>query len=381
MKTNPLLTSPGFENPEVENSPTLLDVKWSRRSVVGLLGAVAATLGLAGRSTVQASSGQLNIYSWPNYFSADNLKAYALRTGVTPNVSVYDSNETLFSKLNSPAGVGYDIAIPSSSWIRQMSGKGLLQEIDHSRLNLASLDQALLNRGYDLGNRYSIPKDWGLLGVLYDPDAVGGEIVTWEDFFRAGERPGVSGKIRLSVSGWETIGPDLWLQGKDWNTIGSSDIRAAGERLKRFAKHVKTFAGLDPSSVASGAIAMAQTHQAAARAAISLNPRLRWAVPGPVSELWVDNYAIVKGARNIDQAYDFISAQLQPDVQVSETRYIGFPAALAGLRERIGADVPHADLIFGGDHLDFSKLTSFIVNPETIGTYLQTQIEIQAAAG
>ncbi len=44
-------------------------------------------------------------------------------------------------------------------------------------------------------------------------------------------------------------------------------------------------------------------------------------VPRPFSELWVDNYAIVKDAPNLDQAYDFLAYQLQPDVQLAETQY------------------------------------------------------------
>jgi spermidine/putrescine transport system substrate-binding protein len=356
----------------------------SRRSVLAMLGAAPAGLALASAlpgGSARAAGGELNIYSWPDYFSTANLEGYAKKSGVTPNIATYDSNETMFAKLNSPAGAGFDIVIPSSSWIRQLADKGLLQELDHSKLNLASLDQDLLNRDYDPGNKYSIPKDWGLLGVVYDPEAVGGEIVTWDDFFKAFDKPGVTGKIRLSDTGWETIGPQLWLEGKDWNTATNDEIRAAGEKVKALAKHVKSFSGLDPNSVANGAITLAQTNNGTARAIIGLNPKLKWVVPGPFSELWVDNYAIPKDAPNLDQAYDFLAYQLQPEVQLAETQYVGFPAALAGLKEKLPADTKNIDLIFGGKDLDFKKLTSFVVNPETIGTYLQVQTEIQAAAG
>jgi spermidine/putrescine transport system substrate-binding protein len=353
----------------------------TRRSLLGAVPAAAALAAGLGKPMRAHAAGQLNIYSWPDYFSTDDLAAYAKKTGVTPNIATYDSNDTMFAKLNSPAGAGFDIVIPSSEWIKQLSEKGLLEEIDHSKLNLASLDQHLLNRDYDPGNKYSIPKDWGLLGVVYDPAAVGGEIETWDDFFKAGEKDGVSGKIRLSSSGWETIGPRLWLDGKNWNTATADDIRAAGEKLKPWAKNVKSFSGLDANSVANGAIVMAQCNQGKARACIGLNPKLKWAVPGPWSELWVDNYAIVKGAPDPDQAYDFLGFQLQPDVQLKETQYIGFPAPLAGLKDKLPADTKDADIIFGGANLDFSKLTSFVVNPDTVGVYTQVQSEIQAAAG
>ena len=364
--------------------PAALGTLLSRRSLLGLMGAVpaAAALSAVFPGTMQANAaGALNIYSWPDYFSQTNLDAYAKKTGVTPNIATYNANELMFAKLNSPAGAGFDIVIPSSGWIKQLADKGLLAELDHSKLNLASLDQNLLNRDYDPGNKYTIPKDWGLLGVVYDPAAVGGEIKTWQDFFDAGAKPGVSGKVRLTKDSGETLGPALWTAGKDWNTATEADIRAAGEQMKLFAKHVKTFSSFDPAAMASGAIVLAQANQAAARGAIQQNPKLKWVVPGPFSELWVDNYAILKSAPDADQAYDFLAYLLQPDVQVSETVYNGYPAPLAGLQAKLPADTKNADLIFGGPGLDFTKLVSFIVNPATIGVYQDVQTEVMAAAG
>ena len=153
----------------------------SRRSVLGLLGAAPATVAFSGvfpklSSARAASGGQLNIYSWPDYFSTDDLAAFTAKTGITPNISSYNADEILFSKLNSPAGADFDIVIPSSGWIKQLASKGLLLELDHSRIDFAALDPSLLNRDYDPGNKYSIPKDWGLLGVVYDPEVVGTEI-------------------------------------------------------------------------------------------------------------------------------------------------------------------------------------------------------------
>jgi spermidine/putrescine transport system substrate-binding protein len=355
----------------------------SRRSLLAMMGAAPAAAALSGLLPAGAAhaAGALNIYSWPDYFAQDDLDAYAKKSGVTPNISTYNANELMFAKLNSPAGAGFDIVIPSSGWIQQLAGKGLLQELDHSKIDFKALDPSLLNRDYDPGNKYSIPKDWGLLGVVYDPDAVGGEIKTWQDFLDAGAKPGVSGKVRLTKDSGETLGPALWIAGKDWNKATEADIRAAGEVMKDFAKHVKTFSGFDPAAMASGAIVLAQANQSAARGAIQQNPKLKWVVPGPHSEIWVDSYAIAAKAANVDQAYDFLNFFLSPDIQVKETAYIGYPAAIAGLQGKLGADVKNADLIFGGSGLDFDALTSFIVNPETIGVYTEVQQQVMAAAG
>jgi spermidine/putrescine transport system substrate-binding protein len=355
----------------------------SRRSLLAMLAAAPAATALSSVLPRAAfgADGAVNIYSWPDYFSTDDLAAYAQKSGVTPNIVTYNANEIMFSKLNSPAGADFDIVIPSSGWIRQLADKNLLQPLDHSRIDLSALDPSLLNRDYDPGNTYSIPKDWGLLGVVYDPEAVGGEIKTWQDFFDAGARPNVSGKIRLTKSASETVGPALWIAGKDWNAATPDDIRATKDFLKGFARHVKTFSSFDPAAMKSGAIVLAQANQAAARGAIQQNPRLKWVDPGPKSEIWVDSYAIAAQAQHVEQAYDFLNFFLSPDIQVKETQYLGYPAAIAGLQGKLGADVPNADLIFGGSGVDFGALTSFIVNPATIDVYQEVQNEVVAAAG
>jgi len=362
----------------------------SRRTVLGAAAlaplaaflAACSSTGSGGSATASAKlTNQLNIYSWPDYFSKDDLAAYAKKYGVTPKISTYTDTNTLFTKLNSAAGAGYDIVVPSSGWIKQIAGKGLLEELDLDRLDLKHLDQSLLNRNYDPGNKYSIPKDWGLLGVVYDPDATGGEIKTWQDFFDAGAKPGVSGRIRMTSAAEETVGPALWMQGKDLNTKKISDIKGTEDFLVGFAKHVKTFSAFDANAMASGAIVMALANQAYARNAILLNPKLKWVVPGPTSELWVDSFSIAKNAPDLERSYQFLEYQLTPKVQVNETVYLGYPASLKGLKSKLPSDVKERDLIFGGPDVDFDKLTTFVVNPDTYPTFQEVQTKVQAAAG
>ncbi len=111
------------------------------------------------------------------------------------------------------------------------------------------------------------------------------------------------------------------------------------------------------------------------------NPKLKWVLPGPVTELWVDNYVIVKNAPDLDNAYSFLNYQLREDVQIASTKFIGFPSALDGLEEKLPAETQLPDMIFGGKDVDFSKLVSFILNPKTVGVYLKVQSQVQAAAG
>jgi spermidine/putrescine transport system substrate-binding protein len=343
-----------------------------------LLGSLGAGPALARSS--RGASGTLNVYSWPNYFSAGNLKAFKKQTGTSLNISTYEASDALFAKLNTAAGAGFDLAIPTGGWIPEMASKGLIQELDHDKIPFKYIDKNLLNKVYDKGNKYSIPKDYGVAGVVYDPVAVGGTIKTWSDFFDAAAKSGVSGKVQLAASAYDVIGPGIWADGGDWNSTSSKVIKAGADRVKAIAKNVKEFSGFDSDGIVKGTVVLSYCDQALARAAITQNPKLKWVVPGPISELWVDSYVITKKAPHVDTAYQFLNFQLQPAHQIADTEFLGYPTVLPGLRSKLAKSTKQVDLIFGGKGVDLDKLTSFVLKPQTTELYTQLLNEIKAAA-
>lgn len=348
-------------------------------------GAGAVLLGSLGTGAAfarsrHAAGGTLNIYSWPNYFSARNLKAFKAQSGATINISTYEASDILFAKLNTAAGAGFDLAVPTGGWIPEMVSKGLVQKLDHSRIPFKYIDKSLLNKVYDPGNVYSIPKDYGVSGVVYDPVAIGGKIKTWRDFFDAGAKPGVSGKVQMAASAYDVIGPGVWADGGDWNSTNPKVIEAGASRVKAFAKNVKEFSGFDSDGIVNGSIVLSYCDQSLARTVLSQKPKLKWVVPGPISELWVDSYVITKTAPDLDNAYKFLNFQLQPAHQISDTEFIGYPTVLPGLRSKLAKNTKLVDMIFGGKGLDLDKLTSFVLKPQTTGLYEKLFEEIKAAA-
>jgi spermidine/putrescine transport system substrate-binding protein len=343
-----------------------------------LLGSLGAGPAFAGSARQTATT--LNVFSWPNYFSAVNLKAFKKQTGTSLNISTYEASDALFAKLNTAAGAGFDIAVPTGGWVPEMVSKGLLQKIDHSRVPFKYLDKALLNKIYDKGNEYSIPKDYGVSGVTYDPVAVGGTIKTWKDFFDAGAKPGVSGKVQMAASAYDVIGPAIWADGGDWNSTDPKVIKAGAARAKAFAKHVKEFSGFDSDGLVKGTVVLSYNDQGLARIALEQNKKLKFVVPGPISELWVDSYVLTAHAPNVDTAYKFLNFQLQPAHQIADTEFLGYPTVLPGLRSKLAKSTKQVDLIFGGKGVDLDKLTSFVLKPQTTELYTQLLNEIKAAA-
>jgi spermidine/putrescine transport system substrate-binding protein len=368
--------------------------KMSRAKFLALAGASAATLAGCGSSSSSSSNttsaaantttavkgGSVNLWTWPQYFAPKNLALFTQQTGTHVNQATYDSNDAAFAKLNVSGGnSGYDIVIPANDFVPLMAAHGLIQKVDHSRIPWQYVNPALLGRSFDPHNEYSIPKDYGALGVIYDPAVVKHPIVTWQDYLDAGAMPGISGKVELSDEPNDTLGIGLVATGKDWNDDNPADLNHAADVMKAFAKHVKAFNEFDTSGVANGSVVMAVVDQGTARLMMQQKHSLKFVVPQPRSKLWIDNYCIVTNAPDINQAYSFIDFMLQPAQQVRDVAYIGYPTALPGIANKLPASVPLRSLIFIKP-ADFARLETPIIHPSSQSMVESLYSQIQAAA-
>ncbi len=340
--------------------------------------ASAGSTSAAYKPSALAKGGELNIYTWPSYFSQTNLSKYKQLTGTTINQTTYESDDAMFAKLAAENGnSGFDMAIPTSGWISVMADKGLLAEIDHSRVPFSNINPQLLNKSFDPGNRYSVPKDYGYNVAIWDPSVVTKPITSWMDFIDTikGE---ASGKTSYGID-YDTIATGLWALGYSMNDTNKSHLQDACNLMKTTAPHVKAFNGFNVTGMTSGEIALMACDQSVARQVLLEKPHFKYVVPSPHSELWVDNYAILKNAAHVDQAYSFIDFQLRPSSQVTDTQYIGYPTVLKGLEAKIPAKTPFKDEIFIPASV-YPTLETFQVREDLQGYIEQLANEVQAAA-
>jgi spermidine/putrescine transport system substrate-binding protein len=343
-----------------------------------LAGGPLASAGARTLRATAASTGQLDIYTWPDYFSAKNLSTFKKQSGITITQSTYESNDAMFAKLAATNGdSGFDMAIPTSGWIKVMAEKGLLQELDHSKIPFSSINPQLLNKSFDLGNKYSVPKDYGYNGVIWDPAVITKPIKTWMDFIDAIKGEG-SGKSSYAID-YETISTGLWALGYSMNDTDKKHLDASADLMKSTAKHVKAFNGFDVTGMVSGEIALMACDQSVARQVLLKKPHFKFVVPKPHSELWVDNYTILKNAAHTSAAYSFIEFQLKPSSQVTDTEFIGYPTVLKGLRAKLPASTQLKDVIFIPPAV-YETLQTYVVNPNIQGYIEDLSNQVQAAA-
>ncbi|CDO20466.1 MULTISPECIES: extracellular solute-binding protein [Mycolicibacterium] len=294
---------------------------------------------------------QLNVYSWGDYDDPDNLAEFSKR-GVTVQVDNFGSNEELVAKLGAARGTsGYDIVVPTGSYVPMMAHAGLLEKLDHSYLpNLANVEATYLRQPWDPTNQYAVCKNWGTTGFVYDTTVVDRELTSWGDFLDAAQKE-ARGKTTLLEDPWEVCSVFFAANGFNLNTTDERQLDAC-ERfmVDTISPTVAAFVSQVSAQLVQGQFAMMQAFNGDVRLALLEDDdpdRWRFVFPTPTANLWMDTWAIAKGAKHPDAAYAFINYMLEPEVGMKEMEHIGYPTGLIGQRQlAMQNEVPMTDLIY-----------------------------------
>ena len=97
-----------------------------------------------------------------------------------------------------------------------MATGGLLTELDHSKLpNMKNLTPKVVNTSFDPGNKYSVCKDWGSTGYVYDTTVVKRDLKSWADFLDCAQKE-ASGSMSLLEDQGEVAFTYFWANGEAW---------------------------------------------------------------------------------------------------------------------------------------------------------------------
>ena len=128
-----------------------------------MLGTVAA---LTIASTA-AFAEEVRVYNWSDYIDEELLTKFEEETGIKLIYDVFDSNEVLETKMLAGSS-GYDVVVPSGTFLQRMITAGAFQALDQSQLsNSANLWGVIKDRTaqYDPENAHSINYMWGTTGL------------------------------------------------------------------------------------------------------------------------------------------------------------------------------------------------------------------------
>jgi spermidine/putrescine transport system substrate-binding protein len=189
----------------------------------------------------------------------------------------------------------------------------LLQPLNPAQLpNLKNLDKQFANPPYDQENKFSVPYQWGTMGIMYRKDKITQLDPTWMLFFDPARQPG---PFVLNDSMRDTIGAALIAQGKSMNTKTPEDLKHAGELILQAKKSPKCL-GFDggvggKNKVAAGQAVMAIVYNGDAVRAMDEEKNVGFVLPKEGTEIWDDAMTIPAQAPNPEAAHKFINFILE----------------------------------------------------------------------
>ncbi len=278
---------------------------------------------LTGCTNSSSYSGTVNVLNWSSYIPDSVIRDFEREYNIKVNYGTYSSNEELLAKITSSKEGTYDVIFPSDYMVELLVSKGMLEKLDKSKIsNSINIDKTFLNQTYDMSNDYSLPFLTTVVVIAVNRDNVTSNIKGYSDLLSDEYK----NNIVLLDDQRIIIGMALLARGYDMNDTDEYHLQEAKNWLLDLKDNVKAYDSDSPKTffITEEADIGVMWH-AEAEIAKDENPNIEIIYPREGHAISTDNYTIVKGAKNKDNAYLFINYLLRKDVSlkiVDEYPYI-----------------------------------------------------------
>ena len=264
-----------------------------------------------GSKSSEGKNGELNIFIWTEYVPDSVIEKFEKETGIKVNVSTYSSNEDMLAKVKSESEGTYDIVQPSDYMVEQMASQGMLEELKTDELkNLSNIGESYLNPSYDPGNKYSVPYQGGVAGIAVNTSKVKKDITSYDDLFDSSLKNSI-----VALDDYRAvIGMTARSMGYGMNETDPAVLSKIQDKLLTLKNNVKLYDSDSPkSALISGDCTVGYVWSAEIALAMEENPDIKVVYPTEGAYLFMDNWAIPKGAKNYDNAVKFIDFMLDAE--------------------------------------------------------------------
>lgn len=267
---------------------------------------------VSGCSSTDNNSNVVNVLNWSSYIPNEVIDEFEKETGIKVNYGTYSSNEELLAKISSSKPGTYDVIFPSDYMVELMIKKDMLEKMDISKIdNYSNINTLFLNQKFDKNNDYSLPFLAATTVIAVNRDNIKDKIIGYNDL--TNEK--YENNIVLLDDQRIVIGMGLQATGYKMNETKEEALDIAKDWLKSLNKNVKAYDSDSPKTfLITNEVDIGIMWNAEAIIAKDYNPNIEIIYPIEGFAISLDNYTIVKGAKNIENSYKFINYLLRDDV-------------------------------------------------------------------
>lgn len=314
----------------------------------------------------------INVLNWSSYIPDSVIRDFEREYNIKVNYATYSSNEELLAKVSGVADGTYDLIFPSDYMVEIMKDKGLIQRIDKNKLtNYKMIDQQFLGLDYDLNNEYSVPFLAASVVLSVNRNYVDDEIKGYKDLLNNKYKD----NIVLIDDTRIVIGSALMALGYDMNSTNEEELDKVKDWLLKLKPNIKAMDSDSPKSfLISREAILGLMWSAEAILAKQQNPNIEIVIPEEGQAISIDNFAVLKGSKNIDNVYLFMDYILSSDVMERIVRDYPYSSVNIDTNKRMSL---YDDI--GTEYTRIQSLISDGVRVKNIGHYISKYDKIWAS--